>query len=151
MQPKVILSLAWAEAEGMSNSDLASLLSIESAGAIPAGANDLCPRCGNHPNDSLIEFFEPDPATATPEQVKSRMIVKCLCRTTYWCAAVHEVDVHQLIGHARVHAVTAAPPVAPPAPMPSFVTDHVFQPRVFWQTWYGRYAREASRIFPPVR
>lgn len=103
MQPKIVLSRAWAEAEGMSDADLASLFDIDLAGAVLAGARDVCPRCGNNPADSAVQLFADEPAAATPEQVKIRVIVRCLCGATYWYPAVHEVNIE---GHACVRGTS---------------------------------------------
>ena len=107
MQWKLILSRAGAEALGLSDADLASLFDIARASARPAGAGDLCPRCRNHPNDSYIQLLEEEPADV-PEQVRGRVLVICLCGTTYWYAAVHAMDAHQPLGQASVRAASAA-------------------------------------------
>jgi len=119
MLPIVVLSLAWVEANGWSPSESAKLLlDIDRASAIPAGEGHVCPRCRRHPGDSEGYLFDPESATATPEQVKGRAFVKCLCRTVYSFAAVHPVDVRQPIGQARVHAASELQPVVPPLPEP---------------------------------
>jgi len=119
MQPKVILSLAWAEAQRMSDSDLDTVLDIRLDSAVPASASGLCPRCRNHPHDSMVQHFAPESATSTPKQVKVRATVTCLCGTTYWYADVHGLDVPQPIGQARVRAASDAAPQPPlPEPLP---------------------------------
>ncbi len=132
MQPKIILTVAWADRVGVSDADIDSLLDLMASSAIPAGPGDLCPRCRNHPVDSEIQFFAPESVTATAEQVRSRAVVKCLCGTTYWYAAVHAVDVQQPIGQATVCAASASrtpetgaldgqalpPVIVPPEDMP---------------------------------
>ena len=78
------------------------------------------------------------------------MFVMCLCKTWYQYAGVHEVNAYQPIGQAVVRAASAPQPVTPPPPMPSFITDGIFRRPVIWQPWYGRYAREAAKVFVAV-
>jgi len=108
MQWKVVLGPAWAEAEGMSDADLASLFGLDLVNARPAGAGDLCPRCRNHPNDCHVQLLSVDSATATPEQLEGRAFVKCLCGTLYWYAAVHALDAHRPMGEASVRAASVS-------------------------------------------
>ena len=89
----------------MSDADLASLFDIDPASAVSAGPRDVCPRCRNLPADSAIRHFV-ESAAATPEQVKGREFVRCLCGTMYSYLAVHEVDVHQPEGRACVRAAS---------------------------------------------
>lgn len=104
MLPKLIVSQAWAEKEGLSDADIASLVDIDIAGAVPASADDACPRCGNHPVDSAARLLAPEPAP-TPERVIGREYVRCLCGTTYCYACLHKIDAHQPIGQASVRAL----------------------------------------------
>src|SRR5438034_841089 len=52
--------------------------------------------------------------------------------------------------HERVHVVGQQHPPQVEPPPGRFVTDGVQRP-ASWQSWYGRYAQDASRVFPPIR
>jgi hypothetical protein len=123
MQWKFVLSRAGAEARGLSDSDIASVFDMALASAQPAGAGPCCPRCGNEPNDSDSKLFREESAD-TPEQVKGRVVVMCLCKTAYWYDAVHKIDAHQPIGEARVSAASTSRRVAP-VPVPSSTPDRI--------------------------
>lgn len=128
MQPKIILSPAWAEREGMRDSDLASFFDIDlSVNELPAAtAEGLCPQCGNPPADSFVQHFAGPPA-ATPEWVSGHVIVKCLCLTTYAFPYVHEVNAQQSLGHASVQAAQPQPvPPQPVPPLPSWTPVYQF-------------------------
>jgi hypothetical protein len=113
MLPIVVLSSAWAEAMGWSHFEIGKLLlNLDPASTSPAGEGEVCPQCRRHPTDSEGWLFVPDSATATPEQVRGRMVVKCLCGTTYWCTGIYETgDVHQPIGRPAF----ASPPSQGPS------------------------------------
>jgi hypothetical protein len=119
MLPIVELTLAWAEEAGLTYSEIASLLfnDFDLDGAIPARADEGCPRCPRHPTERRGRLFVPESARA--EEVKGRRVVKCLCGTVYWYAAVHRVDAHQPLGQASVRAASAAQPVVPMPLVPS--------------------------------
>ena len=118
MLPIIGLSLAWAEALGWSYSEIASFFfDIDLATVIQAGASDLCPRCGRRPAEQLGHLFVPESATA-PEQVKGRLVVKCLCKIAYWCVGVHAVRPDQPIGAAAVRPLFGGADIAPTEPMP---------------------------------
>ena len=145
MQWKFVLSRAGAEARGLSDQDIASLFDMALASAQPAGAGPCCPRCGNDPDDSDSKLFREESAD-TPEQVKGRVVVMCLCKIAYWYDAVHKIDARQPIGEAVVRAASAPRPVTPPQPPAGrFVTDGGVPQR----TYYTPDA--ASRVFPPVQ
>ena len=118
MQPMLVLSHAWKEALGWSDSEVASFfffdLDLANAVATPAGEGDVCPQCRRNPVDSIGWIFVHDPATSTAAQVKGRQVVMCLCKTTYSVDAVHAVDVGEPIGRAVVRAVSAPQPALPP-------------------------------------
>ena len=140
MQPKVILGPAWAEREGMSVSDIASLLAYDLASAVPAGGeDDTCPRCGNHPPDSEFQFFD-ESAMSTPERVPGRGYVRCLCGTDYHYASVHEVDVRQPLGRIAVRAASASNPVVPLLTSWAPVVDEAIPRRPSWHHHPGHYA-----------
>jgi hypothetical protein len=101
----------------MSDSDIASLFQTDLASVRPAAAGDVCPLCQNPPADSHVQLFVFDPARR-PDRVEGRVVVKCLCRTVYSYAAIHDVSVQQPIGEVRVRSTS--PPVAPAPPPPSF-------------------------------
>jgi len=147
MLPIIVLSSAWAEALGWSHSEIGQLLlNLDPASAGPAGEGDLCPQCKRHPTDSEGWLFVPESATATPEQVRGRMVVKCLCKTTYWCTGIYETgDVHQPIGRARVRVASESVPVAPsqpplPEPLPPgrgmIATPQRIQQNLVPQQWF---------------
>jgi len=123
MLPIVVLTSAWAENVGMSHPEIASLLlDFNPANAIQAGEGDVCPQCRRHPVEEIGEIFIPE--SSTPERVKGRAFVLCLCKTVYWYVAADKVDVHQPIGEASVRAASASQPVAsPPPPGPAVVTN----------------------------
>ncbi len=120
MQPKIILSPAWAAQEGMLDSALASLFDIDLSDILTATDNNMCPRCGNPPADSKAQLLTNDPAAATPENVSGYVIVRCLCETVYAYAYVHEVDAQQPLGQARVRASVAPPPKPAVPPLTSW-------------------------------
>ena len=117
MQPKIILSPAWAAQEGMLDSALASLFDIDLSEILSGTQDNRCPRCGNPPADSKAQLLTDDPTTATPENVNGHVIVRCLCETVYAFAYVHEMDAQQPVGRARIRAAseaTASKPDVPP-------------------------------------
>jgi hypothetical protein len=116
VQPIVVLNQPWKDALGWSDSEVGSVLFDVDlvSSAVPAGEGDVCPRCRQHPADSLGWQFIPDPAASTPEQIKGRQIVVCLCKAVYSFDAVHAVDPHQPIGEAVVRS--ARHPVKPLTP-----------------------------------
>src|SRR6266850_6210426 len=88
MQFKVRLGPAWAEAEQMSDVDLASLFGVDLINPRSAYAGNSCPQCRNHPTDSHVQLFVYGPAVEATT-VEGRLVVKCLCGTTYWYAFSH--------------------------------------------------------------
>ncbi len=114
MQPKIILSSAYAARMGMSDVDLASLHDMDLLRVVPASENNTCPQCGNHADDSYVQLLTYEPA-ATPERVSGRRIVWCLCEAMYSYAFVHEMAAQQPLGEAHVRAASAASPrLTPP-------------------------------------
>ena len=108
MIPIAVISSAWLEAEKTSHPDMAGFLGIDLQGGVPGTTDNRCPKCGNHPADSVARIFVPVSETSTAERVDGRESVRCLCGTTYWYAAVHALGVHDPIGEARVRAASVA-------------------------------------------
>lgn len=115
MQPKLIISPAYAARVGMSDVDLASLHDMELLRVVPASERNTCPQCGNHPADSYVQLLTYMPAPV-PEKVSGRWIVWCLCETVYSFACVHAMDAEQLPGQARVRAASEATAPKPDVP-----------------------------------
>jgi hypothetical protein len=107
MQPKIILSPAWAAQEGMLDSALASLFDVDLTNILASTEHNRCPRCDNPPGDSNVQLLTDEPATATPERVSGHVIVRCLCGSVYAFAYVHEVNAQQPVGEAQVRAASA--------------------------------------------
>jgi hypothetical protein len=82
MEPKVILSTAWAERLKFSEQELAQLFDIDLDSAVPANDGMNCPRCGNTADDSNYQFFKYRPIT-TPDNVEGMKYVGCVCGTVY--------------------------------------------------------------------
>lgn len=144
MQPKIILSPAWAEQEGLTDTDIASLLGYDLASAVPS-ADNTCPKCRNHPVDSAIQFFAHDPATA-PEKVSGRGYVRCLCGTMYHYASVHEMNAQQPVGEAQVRAVSEVVPrpAMPPVRHPTLDSNDIVLARYRHQGWHPAFGQQNS-------
>jgi len=108
MLPILIISSAWLESEKTSHPDMAGFLGIDLPGGVPAAPGNVCPKCGNHPVDSVARIFVPVSETSTAERVDGRESVRCLCGNTYWYDAVHVLNVHDPIGEATVRAASAS-------------------------------------------
>ena len=99
------LSQAWLDARGWSPAEGASLLEIDPARAVPAGAADACPQCLRPNTEYQGWAFEADPTTVNSEQEHGRAYVLCICGTVYWYAAIHVLDAPT--DEARVRAASA--------------------------------------------
>jgi hypothetical protein len=129
MVPRFIATQAWVERHGLSEADLGwfGSININLADAVPAGEGDTCPRCRQHPDDCEFQAPVPDPAASTPEMVRGRAYVECLCRTLYYYTFVHPVDARRPVGESHIRAASAAPapkPVAPPLTSWAPVYEH---------------------------
>jgi hypothetical protein len=143
MQPKIILNPAWAEQEGFTDTDIASLFGYDLSSAVPS-ADNTCPKCRNHPVDSAIQFFVHDPAMA-PENVSGRGYVRCLCGTMYHYAAVHAMNVQQPVGEAQVRPVSE---VTVPVGR-SMMSEDVLRRRSGWHPAYDTWTSR-SRLCGPL-
>jgi len=144
MQPKIILNPPWAEQEGFTDTDIASLFGYDLSSAVPS-ADNTCPKCRNHPVDSAIQFFVHDPAMA-PEKVSGRSYVRCLCGTMYHYAAVHTMSVQQPVGEAQVRPVpevTVPKPAMPPGQ--HLDSNDIVLARYRHQGWHPAYDTWTSR------
>ncbi len=115
MLPRLILSQAWVEREGLSDADLAWFASSEPTNAVAAVDGDACPKCHNKPVDHESQLIVWDTTTATPERVDGRLYVRCVaCRTMYYCAVVADVvDACQTLGLSNVRLAATSKPVVP--------------------------------------
>lgn len=116
MLPRLILSQAWVEREGLSDADLAWFASNEPSKSVAAVDGDACPKCRDKPMDHESQLIVWDKATATPERVDGRLYVRCVaCRTMYYCAVIADVDAGQPLGLSNVRLAATSKPVVPPA------------------------------------
>jgi hypothetical protein len=93
--PILIVTRAWADREGMSHDDIASLLDLDLKGAVQAGDDGVCPRCRRSSADSEVRLFMPQGDKLRPEhaeRVPGVETVRCLCGTPYWFRAVHMLN-----------------------------------------------------------
>ena len=136
MLPIIRLSQAWLDAHGWSLAEGASLLELDQASAVPAGAGDVCPQCTRPHTEYQGYVFEPDSATVTSEHEHGRAYVRCVCGTMYWYAAVD--DLNAPTDEARVRAASASEPVAPPPQVPPG------QQMLVVPLWYEEQRRQAT-------
>ncbi len=115
MLPRLILSQAWVEREGLSDADLALFASSEPSNAVAAVDGDACPKCHYKPVDHESQLIVWDTTTATPERVDGRVYIRCVaCRTIYYCAVVADVEACQPLGLSNVRLAATSKPVVPP-------------------------------------